>query len=250
MAWLGRIAYRRAWALQEELRARILGGEAVETILLVEHPRVVTLGRHADRRHLLLDEAGLAAQGIELVTTSRGGDVTYHGPGQLVAYPIVRVHQGVAAYVAALAEAVVAVVGGLGVAATYRADRPGVWVGSRKLAAFGVHIRHGVALHGLALNVENTSGDFAPIVPCGLRDAGVTSLRELLDPAPKIDDLLLPLGEGLARALDRPLDPARIQLSPEPAMAALQSPTRSVEWASKERPAPIAPIVVAGDDGR
>jgi lipoate-protein ligase B len=205
LVWLGRVPYRPTWQLQERLRAAVLDGTGRETVLLLEHLPVITLGRSADARHVLLDDAALARAGIERVATSRGGDVTYHGPGQLVAYPIVRLSQGPGAYVATLAQAVIEVVARLGVNASYRRDQPGVWVEGRKLCAFGVHVHHRVAIHGLALNVTTALEAFHAIVPCGLAGVPVTSLAELLgEKPPAVETLAERLGEAIAAGLQRP----------------------------------------------
>ncbi|MSP61110.1 MAG: lipoyl(octanoyl) transferase LipB [Myxococcales bacterium] len=203
VVWLGRVEYRVAWALQEELRRLVLAGEGRETILLLEHPKVVTLGRSSDPAHVLLDEAALAARGVDRVVTSRGGDVTYHGPGQLVAYPVVRIGRGVVAHVEGMARAVIETVRPLGIDAVFRRERAGVWVGDRKLAAFGVHVSRRVAIHGLALNVTTPSSDFAVIVPCGLHDAGVTSIADLTGHSEALDVIAPRLGIALATALGR-----------------------------------------------
>jgi lipoate-protein ligase B len=162
--WLGRVSYRGAAALQERLRAQVLdGGE--ERLLLLEHEPVVTLGKSA-REGDILDAAELARRGIAVETSSRGGQVTYHGPGQLVAYAIVRV-KSIVAHVEALCEAAVAVAAEWGVNTRYRRDCPGVWVGERKLASVGVHVHRRVAIHGLALNVSTELEPFQLIVACG-----------------------------------------------------------------------------------
>lgn len=219
--------YRATWELQEALRRRVLDQDGDEIILLLEHHPVITLGRAADPRNVLLAEPLLAARGIERVVTSRGGDVTYHGPGQLVAYPIVRVG-GVRAYVEALAGAVIDVVAAHGVAAAYRPDRAGVWVGDLKICAFGIHVRHRVAIHGLALNVSTPLEAFSAIVPCGLRDAGVTSMASLTGDSPSLSAVAAQLAERLAARLGRTLDTAS---NPPPARSidSLLSSTRSLE---------------------
>jgi lipoyl(octanoyl) transferase len=153
-------------------------------LLLLEHDPVVTLGRHADASHVLLPEDELRARGAELVTSSRGGDVTYHGPGQLVGYPVFRVPRGPVQHLERLAEALRRVCADLGVSAEWRPDPAGLWVGRDKLAAFGLHVSRGVAVHGFALNVEPPLEAFGWIVPCGLRSTGVTSLAALLGGAP------------------------------------------------------------------
>jgi lipoate-protein ligase B len=176
---LGRLGYAEVESLQERVRAQVLSGDArAETLLLVEHPPVVTLGRRAGEAALRVSEQVLEARGIALHRSSRGGEATYHGPGQLVAYPILRLDRGVAAHVEALAHSAVAVAASIGVAASYGRACPGVWVGERKLASIGVHVHRRVAMHGLALNltIEALAG-FASIVPCGNACVEMTSLQ-------------------------------------------------------------------------
>jgi lipoyl(octanoyl) transferase len=176
-SWLGRVGYRETAALQERLRQRILDGDdAAEQLLLLEHQPVVTLGRSASTGDLL-QPAELARLGIAVERSSRGGQVTYHGPGQLVAYPIVRLSRGIVAHVEALCGAAVAVAGELGVAARYRRDCPGVWTpDDRKLGSVGVHVHKRVTIHGLALNVSTALEPFQLIVACGQSGARPTSL--------------------------------------------------------------------------
>lgn len=177
-AWLGRCQYGPVAQLQEDLRNRVRDGAASDTLLLLEHCPVVTLGRHAESSNVRLAPAELESRGIDLHRSSRGGDVTYHGPGQLVGYPVFRLRRGVRAHVEAMATSVVALLQDHGVAAEWRADRPGVWVNANKICAFGVQVRRGVAIHGFALNVHTDLSGFATIVPCGLTDAGVTSIAQ------------------------------------------------------------------------
>jgi lipoyl(octanoyl) transferase len=203
-SWLGRVPYLRAWALQEELRRRILEEDGDDTLVLVEHDPVVTLGRHAAAGHVLLSEDALRARGVELVSTSRGGDVTYHGPGQLVGYPVFRVPRGPLAHLECLATALGRVCADLGVAAEWRADPAGLWVGGDKLAAFGLHVSRQVAVHGFALNVATPLEAFGWIVPCGLRRAGVTSLRALRGDVPTPAELAPAVAAALAQVGARP----------------------------------------------
>jgi lipoyl(octanoyl) transferase len=182
--WLGRVEYLDAVHLMESQRARILDGSAGDVLFLLEHAPVVTLGRSAKREHVLATEEGLRARGITLATSSRGGDVTYHGPGQLVAYPVMRLSDGVVAHVERLAGAAVDVAAQFSVEARFDRARPGVWVGDEKLAAVGVHVHRRVAIHGLSLNVTTAPSAFQVIVPCGLRDARVTSLARLIGRTP------------------------------------------------------------------
>jgi lipoyl(octanoyl) transferase len=187
--WLGRVPYGEAVARMESLRAQILDGKAAEELLLLEHPAVITRGKRARAENLLATEAELAARGIALVQASRGGDVTYHGPGQLVAYPVLRLDDGVIKHVERLATATVMVAERHGVRARFDRDCPGVWAGQAKLAALGVHVHRRVAIHGIALNVTTNLDAFALIVPCGLSNTRVTSLAQLtgnLPPLPEV----------------------------------------------------------------
>jgi lipoyl(octanoyl) transferase len=170
-------------ALQEDLRARVADGTGPETLLLCEHDPVITLGRGARPHNVLCSRDVLAARGIEVVSATRGGDVTYHGPGQLVGYPIFKLRRGLVAHMELMARALVSVLAGLGVRAHWRRDRPGLWVAEpqshAKICAFGVHVGRRVAIHGFALNLAVDLSAFATIVPCGLGDARVTSVAAL-----------------------------------------------------------------------
>jgi lipoyl(octanoyl) transferase len=199
VADLGTMAYRDAWREQERVHGEVVaGGE--ERILLVEHPPVITYGRRAGvERNLLASDEQLSMLGVEVVQSDRGGDVTFHGPGQLVAYPIVRLNDhrlSVGGYVRALERAVIAALGDLGIRAGRDECAVGVWVGDgtragagmAKVCAIGVRIRRGVTLHGLALNVTTDLNYFDLIVPCGLQRRPVTSVARLCgDAAPGMD---------------------------------------------------------------
>jgi lipoyl(octanoyl) transferase len=180
VVWAGTVPYVDAWAWQRALvERRLAGGDDV--LLLLEHLPVYTLGRRADRTNVLFDDATLAERGIEVVEVDRGGDVTYHGPGQLVGYPILRL-QGtpVVDYVRALEEVLIRALGRLGVRGERSTGYTGVWVGDEKIAAIGVRVAAGgVTSHGFALNVTTRLGDFDGIVPCGIVDRGVCSLASL-----------------------------------------------------------------------
>jgi lipoyl(octanoyl) transferase len=186
--WLGRSPYREVWARQRDLAAARAGGHAPDTLLLVEHPAVLTLGRHASPEHIITSPEELARRGVEVIRVERGGEVTYHGPGQLVAYPIVRLaDRGVLLrpFVRALEAAMVHTAATYGVIAGPRAGYPGCWVDPeaavpRKLGALGLRVEKGVTFHGIALNVTTALEDFALIDPCGMAGLVVTSLaREL-----------------------------------------------------------------------
>lgn len=187
---LGReVPYRAALERQEACAAarRQAGAEPCETLFLLEHAPVFTLGRNADPSHVLWDESVRAARGVALERTARGGDVTFHGPGQLVGYPVFHIGRDptrIVPYMTALEEALLRAVASLGVRAGRDARNRGLWVGNAKLAALGVRVAGGVTLHGFALNVAPDLAAYEGIVPCGLRDAGVTSLAGLLPSAP------------------------------------------------------------------
>ena len=179
---LGTVPYREAWDLQRRLVEERREDRRPDTLVLVEHPPVYTLGRRAETGNVLMDAGARAAAGIDVVEVDRGGDVTYHGPGQLVAYPILRLAgtRDVVDYVRTLEAAAIRAVADLGVAATTREGLTGVWVGREKLVAIGVRVAAGgITSHGLALNVDPDLSHFGGIVPCGLATEGVCSLAGL-----------------------------------------------------------------------
>lgn len=182
--WLGRVPYREAWDLQKALAAARAEGRLGDRLLLLEHPAVLTLGRQADDAHVLAPPQTLAARGIEVIRVERGGEVTYHGPGQLVAYPVVRLADRglfLREYVRALEGAMADACAAEGVAAGRREGHPGCWVDAegplpRKIGALGVRVERGVAYHGIALNVTTDLADFALIDPCGMPGLRSTSI--------------------------------------------------------------------------
>ncbi|GIV16158.1 MAG: octanoyltransferase [Armatimonadota bacterium] len=182
--WLGSIDYASAWQLQRELVQQRRAGAVPDTLLLLEHdPPVITLGRAAHREHLLVSSPLLQEMGIQLVETDRGGDITYHGPGQLVGYPILDLREhgrDVHLYLRRLEEALIAALRHFGVVAHRKEGLTGVWVGEHKIAAIGIKVSHWVTMHGFALNICPDLNHFNLIVPCGIRDKGVTSLQHLL----------------------------------------------------------------------
>jgi lipoyl(octanoyl) transferase len=178
---LGAMRWGAAYALQAELVGQRQRGEIGDQLLLVEHPHVVTMGRNGQAAHLLASAEVLAATGIEHYETNRGGDVTYHGPGQLVGYPIIQLSEwkrDVHAYVRALEEVIIRVLADFGLAGERVAGATGVWTGGAKICAIGVHLSRWVSSHGFALNVATDLQYFQYIVPCGLTKP-VTSLRQL-----------------------------------------------------------------------
>lgn len=182
--FLGRTPYAEALALQQSLHDARKRNEVSDTLLLLEHPHVITLGRAANRANILADEQTRAAKQVELFETGRGGDVTYHGPGQLVGYPIISLSpdaQDVRRYVQNIQEVLVRTARDFGVEAEPRGGEfVGVWVGEEKLAAIGIRISRWVTMHGFAFNVNTDLDYFKLIVPCGIADHGVTSLEKLL----------------------------------------------------------------------
>jgi lipoyl(octanoyl) transferase len=180
---LGLVPYEEAWQLQQRLAAQRQRGEIPDVLLLLEHPPVYTRGRRSKPEELPMGVEWYEAQGIEVRDTNRGGLVTYHGPGQLVAYPIVDLSaygDDVHAYVRGLERVMIEALGKAGVEAQTIEGLTGVWVGERKIGSIGLHVSRGVTTHGLAINVNNDLQPFEWIVPCGIEGVAMTSLtREL-----------------------------------------------------------------------
>ena len=182
---LGVISYADGLELQKQLVEQRKRGEIPDQLLLLEHPPVITLGvkTRNDRSHVVATEETLTQEGVEVFETGRGGDVTYHGPGQLVGYPIIDLkpdRQDVHRYVRDLEEVMILTAAAFGVAAGRVEGLTGAWVGDEKLAAIGVRIARWVTSHGFAFNVNTALQHFGLIVPCGITDKGVTSLEKLL----------------------------------------------------------------------
>lgn len=180
----GRVGYARALALQAELVERRRREEVPDTLLLLEHPHVITLGASAHREHVRLSEAELAARGIGLFEAGRGGDVTYHGPGQLVGYPILDLkpdRKDLHLYLRSLEEVLLNALSTFAITGRRDESATGVWVGEAKVAAIGIRVSSGwIASHGFALNADTDLSFFDTIVPCGLGDRPVTSVSRLL----------------------------------------------------------------------
>jgi lipoate-protein ligase B len=202
----GRVVYEEALRWQRLLASARAEGSIPDVLLTVEHDRVYTAGRHADLAANLLR----TRPDIRVVEVERGGDVTYHGPGQLVAYPIVELAhpKAVRPYVEALEAAIVKVAASYGVDAAPSRQDTGVWVGEEKLAAIGIKVTGRVTLHGLALNVDPDLDDFTGIVPCGIADRGVCSLASL-GVETTMPEVRRRLVDALARSLGRTVQPAR-----------------------------------------
>jgi len=181
---LGRVDYQTAWDVQTALSFARAQNTVPDTLLLLEHPPVYTLGIRGDEAHFLVSKKKLAEEGVTVYHTNRGGDVTYHGPGQLVGYPILNLRGrtgGVGRYLRDLEEVLIRSLSGLGVASGRLSGFTGVWVGNEKIAAIGIHLSaHGITRHGFSLNVNTDLGYFNRIIPCGIRDKGVTSLAQVL----------------------------------------------------------------------
>jgi lipoyl(octanoyl) transferase len=184
----GTVGYGPALQWQNELYRRRVAGESEDVMLLLEHPHVYTLGRRFSAEHLLLSREALAQRGIEVFECDRGGSITYHGPGQLVGYPVLDLGDpDVIAYLRSLEETLIRAVRRFGVVADRRERLTGVWVGEEKLASIGVNVSRGVTKHGFALNVTTDLSYFAGMVPCGIPAVKVTSLGRLLRSAPPME---------------------------------------------------------------
>jgi lipoyl(octanoyl) transferase len=210
--WLGMVPYKVAWEYQKQLHAEVATGHRPPTLLLLEHPRTLTLGRGANGSNLLLSQEAYASQGIELFWIERGGDVTYHGPGQLVGYPIFPVGRKVRDFLRKLEAVIMQVAASYGIATFPSPGYAGVWVKTfplreqgvgegfagleEKLCAFGIAVKRDVSFHGFALNVNTYLEDFNLIVPCGIQGKGVTSLQKILGREVSMDEVR----EGVIKA--------------------------------------------------
>ncbi len=182
VVWLDLVDYLAAWDLQKSLAQQRVGDNIPNTLLLLEHPHVYTLGRRGKESDLLLSEAELAKLGPQVFWVDRGGEATYHGPGQLIGYPIVDLHSwgGPIKYVRTLEEVLIKTLAEFGIEASRIEGLTGVWAGEEKIASIGVKISRGVTTHGFALNVRPNLSYFDHIVPCGIQDKGVTSMERRL----------------------------------------------------------------------
>jgi lipoyl(octanoyl) transferase len=219
------VAYAAGVELQQSLVARRRRDQIPDTLLLLEHPPVITLGRSADPAHVLLDRDMLARRGIEIHESGRGGDVTYHGPGQLVGYPILALGAGrrdAHRYLRDLEQALIDTVEQYGVRGQREPGMTGVWVGELKLAAIGVRLSTGwITSHGFSLNVGPDLDAFRTIVPCGLHDRGVTSLAECSGTVPEMTDVARRVARSVATVFERqPMEPDR----PEERLSNLPDP--------------------------
>ena len=209
---LGRMGYARAFALQTDLVERRKRGEVSDQLLFVEHPHVVTMGRNGNMENVLASPDILERAGIELHHTDRGGDVTYHGPGQIVGYPIFDLREwkrDVVAYVRALEQVLIEALADFGIGAGRMQGATGVWVDGAKVAAIGVHISRWITSHGFALNLDTDLDYFKYIVPCGLTQP-VTSLRALGCEASRAA-VTMSVAAAFGRVFDRDVRGAKIE---------------------------------------
>jgi lipoyl(octanoyl) transferase len=212
---LGRMRYADAFAVQQRLVDQRKRGEGMDTLLFVEHPHVVTMGRNGKQHNILASEEVLARTGIEYFETDRGGDVTYHGPGQVVGYPILDLREwkrDVHAYFQGVEQALINALAGLGLAAERVPERgsEGVWVKGAKVAAIGIHISRWITSHGFALNVDTDLNYFKYIVPCGLTKP-VCSLRSLGCQAGR-EEVISAVAASFAKVFDYELVTAQQEL--------------------------------------
>ncbi len=209
---LGSMAYGPAWELQRQVGLQVGLGQLPDVIMLVEHPPVYTLGRAARGSHenLVWDAARREQEGITFVEVDRGGDVTYHGPGQLVGYPILDLNRhgrDLHHYLRDLEEALIRALAEFGIDAGRMPPHTGVWVNNEKVAAIGVKASKWITQHGFALNVDPDLDHFAGIIPCGIQDKGVTSMRKLLGVPLTLDEVKPAVVRHLSEVLDISLDP-------------------------------------------
>ena len=203
---LGLMPYREAWALQERLRGERVAGRIADRLLLVEHPSVFTMGKRDCANDFFSTPEQIAADGIEIVKTNRGGRVTWHGPGQQVAYFICELAgfgMGIREFVFAVEELCIRLLARLGVDGTRDPDHPGIWVGRNKIVAIGMNVQHCVTEHGLALNVEGNLAAYRHILACGIRDRGVTTVARAAGKAPSMDDVKRGLVAGVGELFGR-----------------------------------------------
>ena len=202
---LGLIDYPEAWTLQQKLvAARVANHIDHDILLFLEHPAVFTLGRRGGLENLLVSETFLKDSGIPVIQVERGGVITYHGPGQIVVYPIMNLHRrrsGVKEFVAAMEEAMLQTAGNWKIAAGRNSINSGIWVGRQKMGSIGIALRKGVSFHGLALNVNLDLTPFSWVQPCGLQGVSMTSMRQELGQEMQMDEVRNVLKNQLQKAL-------------------------------------------------
>ncbi len=259
--YLGRVEYEEALCLQAEIAALVAEGRAENVLLLLEHPAVLTLGRNADRTNILASDELLASRGVTVHEINRGGDVTYHGPGQLVGYPIFDLRtlrapsggrMGPVDFVRGMEEALVRLCGGFGVRAGRIPGLTGVWCGGaadgsllvesggqeRKIAAIGIHVARGITSHGFAFNLTTNLRDFEWIVPCGIADHAVTSLEKEI-PGAALPPTLEALAHQAARYFGQVFDQQVLAVED---LAALRAQAAAVPVSEPRFPAEDTPL--------
>ncbi len=223
---LGLVPYQEAWDLQRRLHAERVEGARPDTLLLLQHPPIYTLGRNAAEEHILVPADELSRRGATVVRIDRGGEVTYHGPGQLVAYPIIKLEgdeRSIALLVHNLEQAIIDTLGAFGIPGERLADQRGVWARGCKIASVGLSVKKWVAMHGMALNVAMDMSYFTLINPCGHPETVMTSMEQQLGRVPAIDDVATEFARNFARLFERRLAWSTID---EPALAAIAPAVR------------------------
>ena len=211
-SWLGRQPYGPIFERQEQIRRDLKAGRGPERLLLLEHDPVFTIGRNADESDVLADRDWLEREGVEVWESNRGGQVTYHGPGQLVGYPIVSLnpdHRDIGLYVRNLQEVLVRALGDFGIEARRRGGKEfiGVWVGDEKIASIGVHLSRWITIHGFALNVSTRLDHFGGIVACGLDDVVMTSMEQHTADGPSMESLAEVVARRFGEVFERQMVP-------------------------------------------
>ena len=211
------MSYRDALDWQQRTAAAVRTESSADALALLEHPAVYTMGARGGQDHMLLSNDDLRGRGAELVMTDRGGDITFHGPGQLVLYAIINLRRRMLRpvdHVRRLERTIVETLAAFDVHGRTVKGRPGVWIGPRKIAALGVSVRGGVTMHGAALNVANDLAWFNAIVPCGLHGLGVTSMKRELVDAPPMSDVMDAAASAFADAFEADVQPAALTMEP------------------------------------
>lgn len=202
--WRGTVPYADGLALQNEKAEAVRNGGSGGSLLLLEHPPVLTDGRFGKGGNFVASDDEIRKRGVEMHRTGRGGDVTFHGPGQLVSYPVINLREfglGARAYVRALEETIIRTLGDYGVEAARKEGYPGVWAGGGKIASIGVAVRGGVTMHGSALNVNTDLSYFSLIVPCGISGVKVTSMQEILGKELDVEDVAMSYARNFGAVL-------------------------------------------------
>jgi len=202
---LGLIDYQKAWDLQHQLFTKRLNNEISDTLLLLEHPHTYTLGKSSNKENLLLSEVELREQNISLYDIDRGGDITYHGPGQIVGYPIINLSlwkEDTHEYLRALEEVIIQTLAEYGIEGVRNEVHTGVWVNDKKICAIGIKVRSWITMHGFAFNVNTDMKLFNGIIPCGIENKGVTSLSEIKGETIELDGVKEIIFEKFKKILD------------------------------------------------